>query len=95
MRRFWRTILVIVLAALGGLTFLAFPQPGTSGARRGAIDKSKVIDLTYTFDASTIYWPTAKSFEWQKESWGLSPGGYWYAAARYLTLQVTFRVPRL
>lgn len=50
---------------------------------RGAIDTSKVVDLTYDFDASAIYWPTAKAFDWQKESWGISPGGYWYTAARY------------
>ena len=42
-----------------------------------------MIDLTYAFDDKTIYWPTAKPFEWQKESWGKSAGGYWYTAARY------------
>lgn len=47
------------------------------------IDSSKVIDLTYTFDEKTIYWPTAKPFAWEKESWGVSTGGYWYTAARY------------
>ena len=47
------------------------------------IDPAKVVDLTYPFDDTTIYWPTAKPFEWQKEAWGISAGGYWYAAARY------------
>jgi len=46
-------------------------------------DESKVIDLTYNFDDKTIYWPTAMAFRWEKESWGKSKGGYWYAAARY------------
>lgn len=49
----------------------------------GAIDESKLVDLTYAFDDKTIYWPTAKPFEWQKESWGKSAGGYWYTAGRY------------
>lgn len=48
-----------------------------------SIDEAKLIDLTYAFDDKTIYWPTAKPFEWQKESWGKSAGGYWYTAARY------------
>jgi kynurenine formamidase len=48
-----------------------------------SIDKAKLVDLTYPFDEKTIYWPTAKGFEWQKESWGKSAGGYWYTAARY------------
>lgn len=59
--------------------------PGQTGENAGAaiIDKSKLIDLTYAFDDKTIYWPTAKGFEWQKESWGKSAGGYWYTAGRY------------
>jgi kynurenine formamidase len=47
------------------------------------INETKVVDLTYSFDESTIYWPTAKPFQWEKEAWGKSAGGYWYTAARY------------
>jgi kynurenine formamidase len=47
------------------------------------IDESKIVDLTYSFDEKTVYWPTAKPFLWEKESWGRSAGGPWYAAARY------------
>jgi kynurenine formamidase len=52
-------------------------------AQSNSIDESKVVDLTYNFDQNTIYWPTAKPFEWEKESWGLTKGNFWYAAARY------------
>jgi kynurenine formamidase len=84
MSRITKTILVLGLAiVLGGRSLLAPPQPSKQKLDRGAIDTSKVVDLTYDFDQSTIYWPTAKSFDWQKESWGISPGGYWYTAARY------------
>jgi kynurenine formamidase len=54
--------------------------PKTEAAK---IDDAKLVDLTYAFDDKTIYWPTAKAFEWQKESWGKSAGGYWYTAGRY------------
>src|SRR5258708_37835428 len=47
-----------------------------------AIDTSKVIDLTYDYDEKTVYWPTAKPFEVQRESWGMSPGGYLSPAGR-------------
>jgi kynurenine formamidase len=47
------------------------------------MDESKIVDLTYSFDEKTVYWPTAKPFQWEKESWGRSAGGPWYAAARY------------
>lgn len=55
----------------------------TPKSEAAKIDEAKLIDLTYAFDDKTIYWPTAKPFEWQKESWGKSAGGYWYTAARY------------
>ncbi len=47
------------------------------------IDESKLVDLTYDFDSSTIYWPTAQSFHWEKEAWGRTASGQWYAAGRY------------
>lgn len=70
------------------------PQPGvvqapnptageTPKPEAAKIDEARLIDLTYPFDDKTVYWPTAKPFEWQKESWGKSAGGYWYTAARY------------
>jgi kynurenine formamidase len=59
------------------------PAGETLKTEPARIDEAKLIDLTYAFDDKTIYWPTAKPFEWQKESWGKSAGGYWYTAARY------------
>lgn len=61
-------------------------QAGTVGEQSRLapqIDETKVVDLTHSFDDQTIYWPTAKPFQWEKESWGKSAGGYWYTAARY------------
>jgi len=48
-----------------------------------AIDDTKLVDLTHEFDEKTINWPTAKPFQWHRESWGKTPGGYWYASARF------------
>lgn len=58
-------------------------QPRQPAAAEPALNESKLVDLTYTFDEQTIYWPTAQPFKWEKESWGQSAGGYWYTAARY------------
>ena len=46
------------------------------------IDPAKIVDLTYTFDASTIYWPTEKGFVHEFEKNGDTPEHYFYAAAR-------------
>ena len=52
-------------------------------AQKIEISPEKIVDLTYDFDATTVYWPNAKSFDWQKEYWDMSPRGYWYAAGHY------------
>src|SRR5262245_29515320 len=92
-----KSILAIVAALLvGGIALFALnrtshapeknsnqtagPAPANEQSR---IDESKIVDLTYSFDEKTVYWPTAKPFQWEKESWGRSAGGYWYTAARY------------
>jgi len=48
-----------------------------------ALDKSKLVDLTHSFDQSAIYWPNAEAFHWEKERWGKTQEGTWYAAGRY------------
>jgi kynurenine formamidase len=43
----------------------------------------KLLDMTYPFDETTIYWPTAKSFKLEKVFWGFTEGGWWYASNNY------------
>jgi kynurenine formamidase len=67
---------VILVLSLVALVPLSMPQSIR-------ISPEKIVDLTYDFDSSTIYWPNARPFEWQKEFWNTSPRGYWYAAGHY------------
>ena len=61
--------------------------PGEDAVRQSAglaaAIEAKAFDLTYAFDKDTIYWPTDKSFQWEKTKWGVTPAGYWYASATY------------
>lgn len=41
------------------------------------------IDLTQEYSSETIYWPTASGFVLEKEFYGATPKGYFYAANRY------------
>jgi hypothetical protein len=41
-------------------------------AQKIEISPEKIVDLTYDFDATSVYWPNAKSFDWQKEYWDMS-----------------------
>ncbi len=45
--------------------------------------KGKILEMTYPYEESTIYWPTAKPFHLEKLNWGISPGGWWYASNEY------------
>ena len=43
----------------------------------------RVIDLSYPFDATTVYWPTAESFQLETDFEGTTEQGYFYSAYRY------------
>jgi len=46
----------------------------------GPMDETALVDLTYAFDANTIYWPTAERFELRQAAWGMNSQGLWYAS---------------
>ena len=46
-----------------------------------------IVDLSHTFDTSTIYWPTAEPFRLEKVADGITPGGYYYAANNLFTAE--------
>ena len=42
---------------------------------------SDIVDLSYSFDEHTLYWPNSPSaFELKQLSHGMTPGGYFYAS---------------
>jgi kynurenine formamidase len=45
-----------------------------------ALPDQEIVDLTYTFDEQTIYWPTGDRFEHRADTIGMQPGGYYYEA---------------
>ena len=74
----WKHSREIAAPIYTSATIICFAIQGTC-----AIDESKLVDLTHTFDEKTVYWPTAKPFLWHKESWGRTPAGYWYASGSF------------
>lgn len=51
--------------------------------RTTAFPPGNVIDLSYPFDAETVYWPTAESFRLEKDFEGVTEQGFYYSAYRY------------
>src|SRR5881394_1661919 len=47
------------------------------------LSEGKWVDLTYAFDSTTIYWPTAQPFRLTVVSAQRTPGGYYYAANNF------------
>lgn len=62
----------VVLVLL--LIVLMSPPPKTA---------KRVIDLSYAFDSTTVYWPTAESFQLETDFEGNTEQGYYYSAYRY------------
>jgi kynurenine formamidase len=74
-----RLSLLLSLALITGLPTVAVRSQGrTAGFRSGTI-----VDLSYPFDSSTVYWPTAETFQLEKDFEGTTEQGYYYSAYRY------------
>ena len=65
------------ILALGGCLVLC----GCSTS--GVPSWSSVVDLTHSFDADTIYWPTEEGFVLETGFAGQAEGGYYYEAHRF------------
>jgi kynurenine formamidase len=44
-----------------------------------------LVDLSHSYDKTTIFWPTAAPFALETVSAGMTPGGYYYAANNFST----------
>jgi kynurenine formamidase len=74
---FW---LFAALAACGACSQTAAPPAAENGFDLGA---ARVVDLTHSFGADTIFWPTGKPFNHQQTSWGVNEKGYFYSSFDY------------
>lgn len=71
--------LLLSLALVTGFaTDFTQAQRLTAGFPSGTI-----VDLSYPFDSSTVYWPTAETFQLEKDFEGTTEQGYYYSAYRY------------
>lgn len=52
-----------------------------------ALLNGKVIDLTYTYDSTTIYWPTEDGFQLNVEAEGFTEKGYYYMANSFYSAE--------
>lgn len=58
-------VFFLILTLSGGWVFKAIAEP-------------RLVDLTHSFDETTIYWPTSEPFKLENVHEGFTPKGYWY-----------------
>jgi kynurenine formamidase len=68
---FLTAVCVAVMVTMTALSAGAADQPG------------KILDMTYSYDSDTIYWPNATPFKLTPEFKGMTKRGYWYASNFY------------
>lgn len=74
----------IVLAMATTACRAAAPPP-PPGSATMSLDTAQLVDMSYTFDDTTLYWPTSPLFDWHADSWGTDETGRWYASATLTT----------
>ncbi|HZE72548.1 MAG TPA: cyclase family protein [Pyrinomonadaceae bacterium] len=65
------------------VSLLLITSSAFSQRRANAFPSGRIIDLSYPFDSSTVYWPTAEEFSLEKDFEGVTEKGYYYSAYRY------------
>jgi len=50
---------------------------------RSEFPQGRIVDLSHSFDAETIYWPTEEGFRLEQEHAGLTDKGYYYASNKF------------
>src|SRR6476619_6106437 len=71
---------VFVSLMLVGACSRQAPPPGAPVV---TLPAGELVDLSHTYDSSTIFWPTAEGFKLEKVADGDTPAGYYYAANNF------------
>jgi kynurenine formamidase len=64
------------------LLIVIFAVPAVA-QRVPVLPTGRIVDLSHSFDASTVYWPTAEGFKLETDFEGMTDKGYFYSAYRY------------
>lgn len=86
MRHHLATVALFFAAALLSCTPPAPPPPPAVASPAVDLARLEMVDLSHTFDESTVYWPTSpSSFELEELAYGDTPGGFFYSSYRLAT----------
>jgi hypothetical protein len=80
------------IALLVPIVMVACVAPAPAPAPT-AFPHGEIVDLSHTYDSTTIYWPTAEGFQLRTDAEGVTPAGYYYAANSLFTSNTAARTP--
>ena len=59
--------------------------PPADDRRPASLTARSLVDLSHSYDAAAIFWPTAEPFRLEKVADGVTAGGFYYAANNFFT----------
>ncbi|MGI8896967.1 MAG: cyclase family protein [Pyrinomonadaceae bacterium] len=72
------------MKALTFMLFFVLVSGAAVGQRGSAVfPRGVVVDLSYSFDSESVYWPTAEPFHLKKDFEGVTEKGFYYSAYKY------------
>ena len=81
--------LSLLILIVGGLAACSTPPasttPTTAAPPASGFPVGEIVDLSHTYDAQAIFWPTAEPFRHDKVADGMTPAGYYYASNNFFT----------
>lgn len=78
------TVSAVLLSLFAACT-AAPPAPAPAPAPAAAFPSGALVDLSHTYDRSTVFWPTADAFRLDVVADGETPDGYYYAANNFFS----------
>lgn len=73
-------VLWAVLAAIGVAAWVLSVRLEQTPSTIPRFPDGELVDLSHSYDADTIFWPTAEQFRLHKDAEGVTPAGYYYAS---------------
>jgi hypothetical protein len=77
--------LLFLTGSLIAIAACAAPPAPTTAPLSAPFPGGALVDLSHTYDRSTVFWPTAESFRLDVVADGDTPAGYYYAANNFFS----------
>jgi kynurenine formamidase len=78
-------ILYVLLVAMAVAGWVLLVRRAQAPSPATPFPVGELVDLSHSYDADTIFWPTAEKFRLHKDAEGVTPAGYYYASNSFST----------